>query len=87
MNLVTIPLELQKFKTLLAKIMQTQECHHEMLKQILDKVMCNELTVKQTDQKFSAIACSFYQVRDGCKALMEKLDESCGTITEMSWAD
>ena len=72
---------------MLKKIIQTQDCHEDILKQILDKVMCNELTVKQTDKKFESCAKAFYQVREACTCLSEQLDSSAGTITDSTWND
>jgi hypothetical protein len=79
--------ELAEFRSLLRGVINRQNTLQETMDQILEKVMCNELTVKQTESKFDACAKGFYQVREACTCLVEKLDEVGGTITEQTWLD
>ena len=79
--------ELAEFRSLLRGVINRQNTLQETMDQILEKVMCNELTVKQTEKKFDSCAKGFYQVRDACTCLVEKFDEISGTITEQTWLD
>ena len=87
MNLFNFDKELSEFRSLLRAVINRQDELAETCSAILDKVTHNELTVKQSEKKFEACAKGFYQVRDACGALIEKLDEAQGTITEQTWLD
>ena len=79
--------ELAEFRSLLRAVINRQDELAKTCESILDKVTHNELSVKQSEAKFEACAKGFYQVRDACGALIEKLDECSGTITESTWMD
>jgi hypothetical protein len=85
--LLTLPAELKKFEILLQKIVERQDAQALQLEEIINKVTFSELTTKQTSAKFEACAKGFYQTKEACTALLERLDEACGTITDQTWAD
>ena len=87
MNLFNFDKELKEFRSLLRAVINRQDELTKTCEVILDKVTHNELTVKQSEAKFEACAKGFYQVRDACSVLVEKLDEVGGTITEQTWLD
>ena len=88
MNLLaSIPTELKKFETLLQKIVERQDAQAQQLEEIINKVTFAELSTKQTSAKFEACAKGFYQTKEACTALLERLDEACGTITDQTWND
>ena len=76
---------LNEFRDLIKRVLTRQDELQNQLDQILEKVMCSELTVKQTDAKFAACANAFRQIKEAVEILHENLDESCGKITEMTW--
>jgi hypothetical protein len=79
--------ELSEFRSLLRGVINRQNTLQESMDKILEKIISNEHTVKQTEAKFEACAKGFYQVRDACTCLVDKLDEVGGTITEQTWLD
>jgi hypothetical protein len=85
--LATIPSELKKFENLLQKIVERQDAQALQLEEIINKVTYTELSTKQNNAKFMACAVGFNQTKEACTALLERLDEACGTITEQTWND
>ena len=93
MNLLaTLPSELKKFETLLQKIVERQDAQSLQLEEIINKVTYMELSTKQNDAKFAACADGFRQTKEAsiqlreCSiALLERLDEAAGTITDGTW--
>jgi predicted transcriptional regulator len=76
---------MENLEHLLQQIIERQNLQGTQLQNILVKLTHNELTAKQTEGKFEACAKGFYQVKEACEVLLERLDSACGTITEQSW--
>ena len=86
--------EIREFKSMLRAIINRQDSIEEQLSmvqtkidEVLDKTMHTEIILKKSEDKFGACAKGFYQVKEACECLLEKIDECAGTITEQTWND
>ena len=57
----------------------------KQLEDVMVIVQTNQLTQMQQESKFEACAKGFQQVKMACEALLERLDEYGGCITEQTW--
>ena len=78
MSFLNFDQHIKEFKTMLKAVVNR-------LDEVSEKIDVIEEKIAQSDQKFGACAGGFYQVRDACTVLIEKLDEASGTITEKTW--
>ena len=70
---------------LLKDVLERQDLFAKQIEDVMHIVQTNQLTQVQQESKFEACAKGFHQVKMACEALLERLDEYGGVITEQTW--
>ena len=77
--------EIKTFKNMLLAISKRLEDVEKNQQSILDKITEVDLVNKHSNKQFTCCWETFNQIKQVSEALVEKMDEFGGTITEQTW--
>ena len=78
---------MEEIKTLLDGIIERQDLFAMQMEQVLEKLCQNQVSCKNSEDKFLCCAKGFQQVKEATECLLDQLDSYGGVITENTWND